>query len=66
MRRAGYEQFTLMDAALPDYPVEWEVLPPALFGRLVASWRGSHGRTRHLVETKGRMYVRRFRRVRDK
>lgn len=64
--RPGYEQLTLMVAdLLPDYPVEWEILPPDLFDRLVRSWRGSHGRARHLTETKGRMYVRKFRRTRD-
>lgn len=65
MRSAGrYIQVTLLVAdLLPDYPVEWEVLPPDLFDRLVSEWRGSHGRARHLLETKGRMYVQRRRRA---
>lgn len=60
----GYIQLTLMVAdLLPDYPVEWEMLPPDLFDRLVKAWRGSRGRERHLTETKGRMYVRRRKRM---
>ncbi|NEG55414.1 hypothetical protein [Bifidobacterium platyrrhinorum] len=64
MRSTGrYIQVTLLVAdLLPDYPVEWEVLPPDLFDRLVTAWRGSRGRARHLIETKGRMHVLRHRR----
>lgn len=66
MRPTGrYIQYSLFVAdMLPDYQVEWEVLPPDLFDRLVKSWRGSKGRARQLTETKGRLYVMRHRRSR--
>lgn len=63
--RDSYAQYTLFVAdMMPDYPVEWEILPPVLFNRLVNEWRSRQGNGRHLIETKGRMYVRRTRRNR--